>query len=429
MTGKLAAALCEPIDDDAPCGPDLDLAYDPDYSLFVARAEGLLPQKSFFDFDRGEHDLAKESRTVESLLERTRDLRLLVLLAKFRILNRELGGFAEALGAMAALMKTRWEAVHPAADDGDFSLRIVVIESLDDTTSVIMPLQHVPLAVGRRAGAVSYRMMQIASGEMTAREGETAPDSGMIEAAFSDGELPPIIQNRDHLAAALAALAEMEASVEENGAGSLALGRLKPTLARLRTTLDAVIARRDPSAAPAPADPVAAGDGPSGGDAAPVAALPLDAPSAIRRALLSAELYFRSREPSSPALLLVAQARHLVGKSLAESVQLLVPDHSEKAMIHVGGRLVFELPIERLATLIEVADGDGDDEQEPPPVPGSRREALEILVQVANHLRVREPSSAIPLLCERARALAERDFMSLLREMLPNRAFRNLDDD
>jgi type VI secretion system protein ImpA len=424
MTGQLAAKLCEPIDDEAPCGPDLDLAYDPDYSLFVARAEGILPQKSFFDFERAEHDLPKECRAVETLLERSRDLRLLVLLAKFRILNRELGGFAEALVAMSALMRERWEQVHPAADDGDFGLRSVVVESLDDITSVVMPLQHAPLAASRRAGSVNYRLHQIAQGKATAREGEAVLDSATIEAAFSDGELPQIIQNRDHVAAALTALVEMESRFDEHGAGNLGFGRLKPVLGKMQALLDGAVVRRDPSAAATP--------NPAGESTESVAAAgptAFDNPAAIRRALLAAELYFRTAEPSSPALLLVAQARHLVGKSLAESVQLLVPDHSEKAVIHVGGRLVFELPIERLAMLLD-SPSDGDDTgEDPPPIPASRREALDILQQVANHLKVREPSSAIPLLCERARSLAERDFMSLLREMLPNRAFRNLDED
>jgi type VI secretion system protein ImpA len=79
--------------------------------------------------------------------------------------------------------------------------------------------------------------------------------------------------------------------------------------------------------------------------------------------------------------------------------------------------------------LIEAGSGSETvDTEADPPAAGSRHEALDILQQVATHLRTREPSSAIPLLCERARAMAERDFMSLLREMLPERAFRNLDE-
>lgn len=430
MTADLATTLSEAIEEDAPCGPDLDLAYDPDYSLFVARAEGLLPEKSFFDFDRTKNDLAKESSAVETFLGRTRDLRLLVLLAKLRILNRDLGGFVAALTAMATLLRARWEHVHPAAEEGDFGLRIVIIESLDDTTSIVMPLLHAPLTVSRRIGPVNYRMVQIARGEATAREGEPAPDLSAVETAFSDGDMAGLVQNRDLIVAAAAALAEMEACVEEQNAGSLSLGKLKPTLDKIRTELDGAIVKRDPGAALAPqATGGAEANGAAPDAAGPMPSVPLDTPAGIRRALLGAELYFRTREPSSPALLLVAQARQLVGKGLAESVQLLVPDHASDATINVGGRMVFDLPIERLATLLEAGPGsETADTEADPPAAGSRREALDILQQVATHLRAREPSSAIPLLCERARAMAERDFMSLLREMLPERAFRNLDE-
>lgn len=433
MTASLAAALCEPIDDEAPCGPDLDLAYDPEYSLFVASSEGLLPAGSYFQFDRTQNDLAKESRTVEALLKRTRDLRLLVLLAKFRILNRELAGFCDALAAMAALMRERWEQVHPAAEDDDFGLRIVVVESLDDMTSVIMPLQHAPLVMSRRLGAVNYRMVQIANGEVTAREGEPTPDTHSVDAAFMDAEMTGLVASRDQIATASAALSDMQMCVLEHDAGSLSLDRLKDVLGKMKGVLDGFVAKRDPTAAQA-SQPASAG-GEAGESVAsksegPSAATALGSLAEIRRALTRAELYFQINEPSSPALLLVAQARQLVGKGLAEAVMFLMPSHASDAVINVGGRMAFELPIERLATLVdpgEEGDGDGSD-AEPPAIPGSRREALDILQQVANHLRVREPSSAIPLLCERARSLAERDFMSLLREMLPDRAFRNLDE-
>lgn len=432
MTASLAAALCEPIDDEAPCGPDLDLAYDPEYSLFVASADGILPA-SYFEFERGASDLAKESSKVAALLQRTRDLRLLVLLAKFRILNRELGGFSEALAAMAALLRERWDHVHPAAEDGDLGLRIVVLESLDDMTSVILPLQHAPLITSRRIGAVNYRMIQIANGEVSARAGEPTPDQQSIDAAFNDGELAALIVSRDQIATVRAALAEMQARVEDQGAGSLNLDRLTTALANIAKLLEGVVARRDPSAAQAPQ--AAAGGSTEQaqaepGDAGlPVSSIPLATPAEISRALLGAELYFRASEPSSPALLLVAQARQLVGKSLAESVQLLVPNHASDAMINVGNRMVFELPIERLATLIEpAAEVEAETDDNLPVMAANRRVALDILQQVASHLRVSEPASAIPLLCERARSLAERDFMSLLREMLPDRAFRNLDE-
>ena len=435
MTVTLAAALCEPIDDDAPCGPDLDFDYDPEYSQFVARSDSILPQESFFDFNRATAKLPEECASVEALLQRSRDLRLLVLLAKFRILNRELAPFVGALEAMAALVDQRWDHVHPAGEDGDFGLRAVVIESLDDIKHVILPLQHAPLIVARRAGAISHRLIQVASGEITPREGENRLDRQVIEVAFAEAELADVTASRDLIARASAALSAIARVFEDRSSASTSLPRLEAALAKIQAGLDEVLVRRDPSAASI-APPAAQADGashPGGAGLPPVApSVPLafaDA-AAVRGALAAAEGYFRGSEPSSPALLLVAQARQLVGKGLAEAVQLLVPNHASDAVINVGNRHVFELPIERLATLVEDGDGAGESEPSVPPRSvASRGEALDILQQVATHVRVREPSSPIPILCDRARALAERDFMSLLREMLPSGAFRNLDDD
>jgi type VI secretion system protein ImpA len=54
----------------------------------------------------------------------------------------------------------------------------------------------------------------------------------------------------------------------------------------------------------------------------------------------------------------------------------------------------------------------------------SRPEAIALLEQVQRFFRKSEPSSPIPMLCERARGMAERDFMSVLREVLPKAALK-----
>jgi type VI secretion system protein ImpA len=55
----------------------------------------------------------------------------------------------------------------------------------------------------------------------------------------------------------------------------------------------------------------------------------------------------------------------------------------------------------------------------------TRSQAIALLEQVQRFFRVAEPSSPVPMLCERARALAERDFMGVLRDVLPKAALKN----
>src|SRR5262245_21619188 len=131
------ATLAAPVADDDPCGPDLDLAGDPDYMNFVAKAESMLPS-TFFSvpdgkpFDRTTIDFAAELNAMRPLLVRTRDIRLLVILAKLFILNRDLAGFTSAVCAIQELVKQRWNEVHPRGESGVFGARTATLETLDD---------------------------------------------------------------------------------------------------------------------------------------------------------------------------------------------------------------------------------------------------------------------------------------------------------
>jgi type VI secretion system protein ImpA len=138
-----------------------------------------------------------------------------------------------------------------------------------------------------------------------------------------------------------------------------------------------------------------------------------------------------------------------------EVMRILVPAHAEQATIYLGSEQVFELPIERLSGLSSgsASDAPYDDpageEEKPtqndatakgdrPAANGrssgskmeitARQDALALLDQVGVYYRVMEPSSPIPLLTERARSLAERDFLGLLKDVLPGVGAKPADD-
>ena len=98
-------ALGTPVSEEAACGPDLDLEGDADYMNFVARAEGVLPTTFFSGpdgkpFDRSSIDFNAEFDAIAPLLQRTRDLRLLVILAKLLLLNRDIADSSAASSAL-----------------------------------------------------------------------------------------------------------------------------------------------------------------------------------------------------------------------------------------------------------------------------------------------------------------------------------------
>jgi type VI secretion system protein ImpA len=57
----------------------------------------------------------------------------------------------------------------------------------------------------------------------------------------------------------------------------------------------------------------------------------------------------------------------------------------------------------------------------------TRDDAIRLLEQIGTYYRVAEPSSPVPFLTERARSFAQRDFLSLLKEVLPEGAFKGSD--
>jgi type VI secretion system protein ImpA len=136
----------------------------------------------------------------------------------------------------------------------------------------------------------------------------------------------------------------------------------------------------------------------------------------------------------------VRQAHDLIGKSFFEVMNILIPAHVDRAAFQIGADQFFDLPLERLSNFAEVPSlpengGDSSAEDSAPAEPApqytvaSRAQAITLLDQVHQYFRRFEPSSPVPMLCERARALAEHNFMDVLRNVLPKDALRNIRDD
>jgi type VI secretion system protein ImpA len=438
-------ALTAPVSDSDPCGPDLDLEGDLDYMNFMARVEGLLPASFFRDgrpFDRGSINFPAEFDAAAPFLEQSRDLRLLTLLARFHVLNRDLAGFETCVRAISTLLTERWNEVHPRGEDGDFTIRMAALETLDDTPTVVLPLQFIPLASSRRVGTITFRHYMIAQGEAQAPEGddEQQPiDLGEIDRILMEAELEPLVATLRSFEAIRTALGGIRNTWIEQASfdQAPAIEKAPQLLGRIIALLQAVAVKRDPTLTPA--EPAPGGDSIEAG-AAPAAA-PAVSVGSIKSAanavdaLAAIAEYFARNEPSSPALLLVRQAEQLVGKSFVEVMQLMLPAHVGQASIAIGGPLPFQLSVEALhATLQNASWSNGGGESppaDPPPADGaeaeprqfragSRAEALALLDQVGSFYRSVEPSSPVAVIAERARRLAERDFMGLLQDFLPD---------
>lgn len=433
-------ALTAPLSEADPCGPDLDAAGDADYMNFMAAAEGLLPatfyvvdrknpERGAQPFDRTEADFPAQYARIAALAARSCDLRLLALLAKFRILDKDLSGFSAAVEALADLLERHWESVHPRGEDGDFLLRMVAVQSLDDMAPVILPLTYAPLFEHKRLGPVSYRMHLLATGAAAPREGEDKPDATVLKRAFEeDVPLDMLIERRDVLRALGRALARIKAAfVEHVGlVDAVDFPQLTPLVEAIRALLDGYVALRDPAAgdaAPTAAASASEADAPAAGASGEIA--DFNAAAAALRAVAG---YFARSEPSSPALLLVRQAEQLVGKSFLDALRVLVPGHVEAAALQIGRAHVFDLPLERLSEFAGVEDAVPPDAGAAPVFEVKTRDnALQLLARVGAFYHQAEPSSPVAFLAERARTLTGRDFLGLLKDMLPPDTLKTLD--
>jgi type VI secretion system protein ImpA len=429
-------ALCGPLSVDDPCGPDLDQGGDAEYLNFLAQVEGVLPT-SFFSledgkpFDPSSVDLPAQIHEADRLLTRSRDLRLLAIRARLLVLNRDVAGFSVTMAAIAECLEGLWDRIHPVPEGENLTGRRTAISAFDLPT-VIFPLQYAPLFEGRRAGSITYRSWIIATGEVKPRAGEAGPSADAIAQAIASADPVEIAEAREHLGLLVESVQRIRKTFA--GHGIALLDPLADQVRKMRLLIDPHAGSIGGSTKP---------DGP-GADVeqvTPIAVTGLTSISDATRALAAVGDYYARAEPSSPVLPLVRQAQQLIGKSFAEIMAVLVPTHADKAAFQIGTNPAFDLPVGKLPSVSSSHDSSNaatasDSEtslsessgtSQAAYRAGSRGEALALLDSVQRYFRQAEPSSPVPMLCQRALALAERDFMSVLEDVLPKSALKTLD--
>jgi type VI secretion system protein ImpA len=438
------AALCRPVPGADPCGPDLDFEGDAAFLNYFAQVEMILPTSFFIQsedpkengkpFDRATIDLPGQIEAIKPLLARTRDVRLLVMLVRLMALNRDLGGFAAGLAALAECLDKNWDGVHPRAENGKLTARQGALATLNLPT-VVFPVQYMPLIDARRSGIITYRSWMIANGEVKERAGEVKLSTAAIVEARSDADPEALATIRKQVEIAGTALERIRNTFMVNGA-SAGIEQISTLVGKVSAFIDPAAAERVAAPTAAEADEGAAGEASPPGAAARATGPAPTSLAEAREALAAIADYYSRSEPSSPTLPLVRQAHQLIGKSFFEVMSVLVPTQIDKATFLIGSDQFFELPVGKLSQLsaaqppaqaadgAQLPDATGGNGPEPRYRVASRSQAIALLEQVQRYFRHSEPSSPVPMLCDRARALAERDFMGVLRDVLPKSALK-----
>lgn len=402
------------------CGPDLE--NDWHVGQLIAELDGMLPSKAedYYAFRVRPPDLTRKVEDLVAALSRTRDLRLMIPLARIAALSGDLAMFENATGLIRHYVDASWADVHPRPEDGDYNLRVTEIERLDEFASVILPL-HYSRLIEDKAGQVAWRDVVVAAGEAKPRQGETFATADEIDRLFKFAGLDVLSQQRDRMLAIAQDLRTVVMRFLEEAGQTPSLPRLTGLIEKVAARLTEVLQERGAdgptstsSAPPAPDDNLLT----TGQVAAPQLSGRVRDQTDAAAALGAVSTYFALTEPSSPAMLVVRQAKALIGLTFPQILQKVAPTKLGAARVILPGPSGFTLSLEALGT--EFAP-------EPPSAPlgkptfgaTTRAEAAALIVDVAQFYRSSEPSNPIPLLLDKGRDLMAKDFSVLLGELTP----------
>lgn len=333
------------VSDASPTGPNLE--FDPDFAALDRAAQGKAEQQYGDTIIAAEEPDWKEVEAqAVTLLERTRDLRVLGHLAVAKLHLAGLAEYAEALALTRQLLETWWDEIHPQLDpedNNDPTLRANALLRLSHPGLVLKFIRDLPLASSPRLGKYSWRDIGIATGAIASDAGEK-PSETTIRSAFQDSDAARLATMR---AAAEAAGKEATAisavfdarSGYGTGPDYTELIKLTGEVARVIDRY-AIVPEVAEAAAAVEARPVPAGTAPevatrSGRVTAATLTEVTSRADAVRLLDLVCE-YYRKNEPSSPLPLLLERARRLSEMNFLDIVRDLAPDGLGQAQNVIG---------------------------------------------------------------------------------------------
>jgi len=342
------APLLADIDEAAPAGENLE--FDIEFGALERAAAGKPEQQYGGTVVPAEDPDWKEVRALaQSLLTRTRDLRVLAQWAIAELHLDGIAGFAAVLDVIRRLLETSWPHVHPQLDpddNNDPTLRANALLSLADPGRVLRRIRDLPLANSPRSGPVSWRDMAAAAGALEPPAGREKLSESVLRGAFQDTDPARLTSLREGLALAIAAAAGIPAAFD--GQAGFGSGPDLSELAKLLREAQRYLDRYAPQGTEAEPEAEARAEIPAGGEVAPAAtrvaganAASLGAVTTRADAMRLLDLvldYYRRYEPSSPLPLLLERARRLADKNFIDILRDLAPDSVTQAQIVTGAR-------------------------------------------------------------------------------------------
>ena len=327
------------LSEESPCGDSLD--YDPAFADLEIAARGK-PEQQFGNtlVPAQEPDWRQVQSKALALMERTRDLRIAVLLARAQTVLEGLPGLTGSLELIRQLLLQHWDHLHPQLDpddQNDPTLRMNALAALVDPVGLLRDLRSAPF-VQSPAGACSIREAELALGISRAAEDQPPPMtraqiSGLVRGHAAAGGRNESQRAFETAGALKSVLVERVGVHQAPDLGPL-LQQLRPLAAFHaeavgQATPVPLEARSGVAEAaggnPASASAFDAAAGHPGGDGSLAPAEIRSRDDAIRE-LERICAYLEREEPANPAPLLIRRAQRLLQMSFIDILRDIAPE-------------------------------------------------------------------------------------------------------
>lgn len=328
-------ALLQEVSPEAPCGPDLE--YDPAFVALEQEAVGK-PEVQYGETitPAVPPDWKVVRRMASELIERSRDLRLALHLARANLALSGIGGMADGIGLIEVLLDQRWDSVHPQLDpddDNDPTMRINSLAILSDAGTLVRELKEAPLVVMPGLGPFTIKLLEIANGEQQPAADQEKIAIGSIESALADMDAERLEAGVAALKRVLDSVVNIEVILVRQVGSSQALN-LDALTRPLRKAHEFLARQQQGGAGGETQDGEASGDAADdapGADGAPRAARAgisgdIGSREDVLRMIDKLLQYYARHEPSSPIPILLERAKRLAPMNFFEIMQDLAPD-------------------------------------------------------------------------------------------------------
>jgi type VI secretion system protein ImpA len=324
-------AFVTEVSPDAPCGEDLQ--YDSAFIELEQKIKGTPEQQIGDRIEPAQPPNWKEvRRDAVELLQRTRDLQIILYLIQALLQTEGYSGLSDGLAVLEGVICKFWPQLYPLLDpedDNDPTHRVNVLMGLCDFETILRPVALTPLVQSRALGTFSLRDVQIATGKLPApSDGSSVRELAAVKAAFMDADTETLEATRLAISSSLASLKSIESFVTDQvGVGNA------PNFAPLRNVLKEalqVFGEYMESGSPDDEQPVTEDEAAPSPDSAvktnPVRPGEISNRQDVIKTLDLICDYYARCEPSSPIPLLLKRAKRLVLMDFIEIIKDLAPD-------------------------------------------------------------------------------------------------------